>query len=152
MNQAVRFTQDAKRVECRYDYLNRRVEKTVYEGEMLVSRKRFIYCGFLQLAELDAANATETVQPVLRKTYLWDPMESTATRILAITTFDETGTYVENLFYTHDLLKNTTGLFDTQENAAPCMNTAHTAMFSGWKAIWRRIIPSVSPVNMRMMN
>lgn len=114
LNQAVRFTQDAKRVECRYDYLNRRVEKTVYEGEMLVSRKRFIYCGFLQLAELDAANATETVQPVLRKTYLWDPMESTATRILAITTFDETGTYVENLFYTHDLLKNTTGLFDTQ--------------------------------------
>ena len=81
---------------------------------MLVSRKRFIYCGFLQLAELDAANATETVQPVLRKTYLWDPMESTATRILAMTTFDETGTYVENLFYTHDLLKNTTGLFDTQ--------------------------------------
>ena len=114
LNQAVRFTQDTKRVECRYDYLNRRVEKTVYEGEMLVSRKRFIYCGFLQLAELDAANATETVQPVLRKTYLWDPMESTATRILAMTTFDETGTYVENLFYTHDLLKNTTGLFDTQ--------------------------------------
>jgi RHS repeat-associated protein len=41
-------------------------------------------------------------------------MESTATRILAMTTFDETGTYVENLFYTHDLLKNTTGLFDAQ--------------------------------------
>lgn len=114
LNQAVRFTQDAKRVECRYDYLNRRVEKAVYEGEVLVSRKRFIYRGFLQLAELDAVNATETVQPVLRKTYLWDPMESTATRILAMTTFDETGAYVENLFYTHDLLKNTTGLFDAQ--------------------------------------
>lgn len=114
LNQAVSFTQDAKRVACRYDYLNRRVEKTVYEGEVLVSRKRFIYRGFLQLAELDAVNATETVQPVLRKTYLWDPMESTATRILAMTTFDETGAYVENLFYTHDLLKNTTGLFGTQ--------------------------------------
>lgn len=114
LNQAVRFTQDAKRVECRYDYLNRRVEKAVYEGEILVSRKRFIYRGFLQLAELDAANATEMVQPVLRKTYLWDSMEPTATRILAMTLFDETGTYVENLFYTHDLLKNTTGLFDTQ--------------------------------------
>lgn len=114
LNQAVSFTQDTKRVECRYDYLNRRVEKTVYEGEVLVSRKRFIYRGFLQLAELDAFNATETVQPVLRKTYLWDPIESTATRILAMTTFDETGAYVENLFYTHDLLKNTTGLFDAQ--------------------------------------
>lgn len=114
LNQAASFTQNAKRVECRYDYLNRRVEKTVYEGEVLVSRKRFIYRGFLQLAELDAANATETVPPVLRKTYLWDPMESTATRILAMTTFDKTGAYVENLFYTHDLLKNTTGLFDAQ--------------------------------------
>lgn len=114
LNQAVSFTQDTKRVECRYDYLNRRVEKTVYEGEVLVSRKRFIYRGFLQLAELDAFNATETVQPVLRKTYLWDPIESTATRILAMTTFDETGAYMENLFYTHDLLKNTTGLFDAQ--------------------------------------
>ena len=88
LNQAVSFTQDTQRVECRYDYLNRRVEKAVYEGEVLVSRKRLIYRGILQLAELDVANATETVQPVLRKTYLWDPMESTATRILAMTTFD----------------------------------------------------------------
>ena len=110
LNQAARFIQGNRRVECRYDYLNRRIEKAVYEGEILMSKKRFIYHGYLQIAELDAA-ATESAMPVLRKTYLWDPLEPAATRILAMSLFDETGTWAENLYYTHDLLKNTTALF-----------------------------------------
>ena len=105
------FTQGNKRVECCYDYLGRRVEKSVYEGETLVARKRFLYRNYLQIAELDATDTTEEVLPGLRKTYLWDPMESSATRILAMSLFDETGTYREDLYYTHDLLKNTTALF-----------------------------------------
>ena len=111
LNQAARFIQGNRRVECRYDYLNRRIEKAVYEGEILMSKKRFIYHGYLQIAELDAAAATESAMPVLRKTYLWDPLEPAATRILAMSLFDETGTWAENLYYTHDLLKNTTALF-----------------------------------------
>lgn len=75
-----------------------------------MSKKRFIYHGYLQIAELDAA-ATESAMSVLRKTYLWDPLEPAATRILAMSLFDETGTWAENLYYTHDLLKNTTALF-----------------------------------------
>lgn len=114
LNQAIRFTQGGKRVECRYDYMGRRVEKAVYEGQTLQSRKRFLYNGYLQLAELDAMNETETAAPVLRKTYLWDPMEPLATRILASTVFDAAGDYVEDLYYTHDLLKNTTALFGAQ--------------------------------------
>ncbi len=110
LNQAVSFIQGDRRIECVYDYLNRRVEKSVYEGESLMSRKRFIYHGYLQIAELDAA-ATESAMPVLRKTYLWDPLEPAATRILAMSLFDETGTWAEDLYYTHDLLKNTTALF-----------------------------------------
>ena len=110
LNQAARFIQGNRRVECRYDYLNRRIEKAVYEGDILMSKKRFIYHGYLQIAELDAA-ATESAMPVLRKTYLWDPLEPAATRILAMSLFDETGTWAENLYYTHDLLKNTTALF-----------------------------------------
>lgn len=38
-------------------------------------------------------------------------MESLATRIFSMSLFDETGTYREDLYYTHDLLKNTTALF-----------------------------------------
>ena len=98
LNQAARFIQGNRRVECRYDYLNRRIEKAVYEGEILMSKKRFIYHGYLQIAELDAADATESAMPVLRKTYLWDPLEPVATRILAMGLFDETGTWAENLY------------------------------------------------------
>ena len=111
LNQAVSFIQGDRRIECVYDYLNRRVEKSVYEGESLMSRKRFIYHGYLQIAELDATEVLESVVPVLRKTYLWDPLEPVATRILAMGVFDETGAYVEDLYYTHDALKNTTALF-----------------------------------------
>ena len=39
LNQAVSFTQGDRRIECVYDYLNRRVEKSVYEGEALMSRR-----------------------------------------------------------------------------------------------------------------
>ena len=111
LNQAVSFIQGDRRIECVYDYLNRRVEKSVYEGESLMSRKRFIYHGYLQIAELDATEVLESAVPVLRKTYLWDPLEPVATRILAMGVFDETGAYVEDLYYTHDALKNTTALF-----------------------------------------
>ena len=48
---------------------------------------------------------------LFRSTYLWDPLEPVATRVLAMSVFDETGTYVEDLYYTHDALKNTTALF-----------------------------------------
>ena len=114
LNQAISFSKDSDRIECVYDYLNRRVEKAVYEGDTLVSRKRFIYLGYLQVAELDATGATETTAPILRKTYLWDPAESAATRILAMSVFDEAGVYQEDLYYTHDLLKSTTALFGIQ--------------------------------------
>lgn len=114
LNQATAFAQGSKRIECVYDYLNRRMEKTVYDGDSLVSRKRFIYLGYLQVAELDASNGTETDAPILRKTYLWDPMESVATHILVMSVFDEAGVYQEDLYYTHDLLKNTTALFGIQ--------------------------------------
>lgn len=83
-----------------------------------MSRKRFIYQGYLQIAELDAADASESAEPVLRKTYLWDPLEPVATRVLAMSVFDETGTYVEDLYYTHDALKNTTALFGIQGGPA----------------------------------
>ena len=78
---------------------------------VLMSKKRYLYNGYLQIAELDAMNVSETVAPILRKTYLWDPLEPIATRVLAMSVYDETGTYVEDLYFTHDALKNTTALF-----------------------------------------
>ena len=113
-NQAIEFVQGEMRIECLYDYLHRRVEKSVYNGENLVSRKRFIYKDYLQIAELDAANADETVLPILKKTYLWDPVETTATRILAMRNYDGMGSNPENLYFTHDRMKNAIALFGSK--------------------------------------
>ena len=82
-------------------------------------QKRFIYGEYLQIVELNAADAPESADPVLRKTYQWGPLEPVATRILAMSVFDETGIYVEDLYYTHDALKNTTALFGIK--AAPSL-------------------------------
>ena len=98
-------------VTCSYDSMGRRCEKKVEENGTVLSHKLYLYRGYLQIAELDATNADESTPPVLRKTYLWDPFEPVATRVLAMTCFDEMGNYAEDLYYTHDALKNTTALF-----------------------------------------
>lgn len=114
LNQAIRFTQGTKRIECLYDYMGRRVEKSVYEGESLQTKKRFLYKGYLQIADLDATNETETAPPILRNLYLWDPAEPAATRVLAMRHFDETRSNPEDMYFTHDNLKNTIALFGIQ--------------------------------------
>lgn len=114
LNQAIRFTQGTKRIECLYDYMGRRVEKNVYEGESLQTKKRFLYKGYLQIAELDATNETETAPPILRNLYLWDPAEPAASRVLAMRHFDETRSNPEDMYFTHDNLKNTIALFGIQ--------------------------------------
>ena len=67
--------------------------------------------------------------------------------------FDETGTWAEDLYCTHDLLKNTTALFGASErDAASCTNTARMGIFSGWKGMPQRTIRSGSPANTLMTN
>ncbi|MCM0686864.1 RHS repeat domain-containing protein, partial [Akkermansia massiliensis] len=47
--------------------------------------------------------------------YLWDPTEPTATRILMMTCWQENGMKVkEHLYFMHDVLKNVTSIFDGQ--------------------------------------
>ena len=54
--------------------------------------------------------------PVLEKSYLWDPTEPTATRILMMTCWKENGMAAgEHLCFTHDALKNVTSIFDEQQ-------------------------------------
>lgn len=112
-NRPVRFenAESNTSVTCSYDSMGRRYEKKVEENGTVLSHKLYLYRGYLPIAELDATNADESTSAVLRKTYLWDPSEPVATRVLAMTCFDEAGNYVEDLYYTHDALKNTTALF-----------------------------------------
>ena len=54
--------------------------------------------------------------PVLEKSYLWNPAEAAATRILMMTCWKENGMADgEHLFFTHDALKNVTSIFDERQ-------------------------------------
>ncbi|WP_218824869.1 hypothetical protein [Akkermansia muciniphila] len=51
-------------------------------------------------------------KPVLVRSYLWDPSEPQATRVLAMTRWEANGTQVkEHLYCMHDAMKNVTSLF-----------------------------------------
>ena len=73
----------------------------------MTKRQRYIYNEYVQIAEIDATNEDT---PQVAKTYLWDPSEPVATRILHMTVWNN-GTETESLYYTHDLQKNVTALF-----------------------------------------
>ncbi len=89
---------------------------------------------------------------VLRKTYLWDPLEPAATRILAMGLFDETGTCAEDL-YSRTTCRKTPRRFSASEwAAAPCTNTTRMGIFSGWKGMPQRTIRSGFPANTLMTN
>ena len=99
-------------VTCGYDYQGRRFEKKVVINGTVSSHSRFLYRDYLQVAELDLTHP----EPLLVKSYLWDPTDPTATRILMMTCWQENGMKVkEHLYFMHDALKNVTSIFDGQQ-------------------------------------
>jgi len=108
------FTQEDGRtvITCSYDYRGRRFEKKVSVNGAVSSHCRFLYRDYLQVAELDLRHP----EPVLVKSYLWDPTEPEATRVLMMTCWQENGMKVkEHLCFMHDALKNVTSIFDGQQ-------------------------------------
>ena len=99
-------------ITCGYDYRGRRFEKKVTVNGAVSSHSRFLYRDYLQVAELDLTHP----EPLLVKSYLWDPTDPTATRILMMTCWQENGMKVkEHLYFMHDVLKNVTSIFDGQQ-------------------------------------
>ncbi|HCL32122.1 MAG TPA: hypothetical protein DHW50_00500, partial [Akkermansia sp.] len=99
-------------ITCGYDYRGRRFEKKVVINGAVSSHSRFLYRDYLQVAELDLMQP----EPMLIKSYLLDPTEPTATRILMMTCWQENGIKVkEHLYFMHDALKNVTSIFDGQQ-------------------------------------
>ena len=99
-------------VACGYDSQGRRFEKKVVVNGTVVSHAYYLYRGYLQVAELNLMHP----QPLLEKSYLWDPTEPAATRILMMTCWKENGGEVkEHLCFMHDSLKNVTSIFDGQQ-------------------------------------
>ncbi|WP_354833796.1 RHS repeat-associated core domain-containing protein [Akkermansia muciniphila] len=99
-------------ITCGYDFRGRRFEKKVSVNEAVSSHSWFLYRSYLQVAELDLRHP----EPVLVKSYLWDPTEPMATRILMMTCWQENEMKVkEHFYFMHDALKNVTCIFDGQQ-------------------------------------
>ncbi len=95
-NRPVSFTNSASNtvVECTYDSMGRRATKKVITNGSVTSYLRFIYRGYLQIAAIDAISGT------FQWFLVWDPIQSIATRPLAIR---KDGTWYA---YGWDLTKN----------------------------------------------
>ena len=109
-NRSVKFESEdgGTTVECAYDSMGRRFEKKVTVGGTTGFHARYLYRDYLQVAECDLTGET----PKLVRSYLWDPSEPEATRVLAMTRWEANGTQVkEHLYCMHDAMKNVTSLF-----------------------------------------
>ena len=99
-------------VTCGYDYRGRRFEKKTTVNGAVSGHSWFLYRDYLQVAELDLRHP----EPVLVKSYLWDPTEPEATRILMMTCWKgNTPQHNEHLYFMHDAMKNVTSIFDSQQ-------------------------------------
>ncbi|WP_412256039.1 RHS repeat-associated core domain-containing protein [Akkermansia sp.] len=108
------FTQEdaSTVVTCSYDYEGRRFSKKITVNGSTASHSWYLYRGYLQVAELDLMYPSSE----LVKSYLWDPTESTASRILMMTNWKDNGTgRKEHFCFMHDALKNVTSIFDEQQ-------------------------------------
>ena len=96
-------------ITCSYDYQGRRFEKKVAVNRTIISHTYYLYRDYLQIAELDLMRP----EPVLGKSFLWDPTEPTAARVLVMTLRKEnTMDAEEHLYFMHDMLKNVTSISD----------------------------------------
>ena len=109
-NRPVKFESEdgGTTVECAYDSMGRRFEKKVTVGGTTNFHARYLYRDYLQVAECDLTGET----PVVVRSYLWDPSEPEATRVLSMTRWEANGTQEkEHLYCMHDAMKNVTSLF-----------------------------------------
>ena len=81
--------------------------KKVTQNGTVTSHERYLYRGYLQIAALDMLNSRNML-----RTLLWDPLEPTATRPLALA--QDASLYC----YGMDFNKNVTEVFDAQGNVA----------------------------------
>lgn len=99
------------RVFCEYDCMGRRWEKKVVVNGEVKYHARYVYRDYLQIAEIDMTRQ----QPGVVKTYVWDPTETEDTRILSMCLYGSGASSPAHFYYTHDLSKNVTALFNEEK-------------------------------------
>ena len=102
-NRPVKFESEDRgtTVECAYNSMGRSFEKKVTVGGTTGFHARYLYRDYLQVAECDLTGET----PVVVRSYIWDPSEPEATRVLSMTRWEANGTQEkEHLYCMHDEL------------------------------------------------
>ena len=106
-NRMVQAVNGNTKLQFVYDYMGRRVEKKVFDGDTVVSHKRFVYDDYKQVEELDALNSNSVL-----KRYSWQPEAVGLDVPLSMT---DVAT-AKNYAYTLDANKNVSDLTDAQGN------------------------------------
>ena len=102
-NRPVKFESEdgGTTVECAYNSMGRSFEKKVTVGGTTGFHARYLYRDYLQVAECDLTGET----PEVVRSYIWDPSEPEATRVLSMTRWEANGTQEkEHLYCMHDEL------------------------------------------------
>ena len=79
------------RLTFKYDYLGRRVERSVYSGGALVSKTHYVYDGFRCVEELDGLDGNAVV-----RRHAWQPTDVGPDVILATTNADGTSYFLHD--------------------------------------------------------
>jgi RHS repeat-associated protein len=97
-NRLVRAEKDDTVIENVYDYMSRRVEKTVTVDDEVTRQIRFVYDGYQLIQELDALNDNALI-----RSYVWN-----SEKLASVT--DHTGEALVTYYYLHDTNKNVSEL------------------------------------------
>ena len=106
-NRMVQAVNGNTKLQFAYDYMGRRIEKKVFDGDTVVSYKRFVYDNYKQVEELDALNSNSVL-----KRYSWQPEAVGLNVPLSMTDV----AMAKNYAYTLDANKNVSDLTDAQGN------------------------------------
>ena len=106
-NRMVQAVNGNTKLQFAYDYMGRRIEKKVFDGDTVVSHKRFVYDNYKQVEELDALNSNSVL-----KRYSWQPEAVGLDVPLSMTDV----VTAKNYAYTLDANKNVSDLTDAQGN------------------------------------
>ena len=101
-NRLIKAEKGTAKLEFAYDYMGRRIEKKVYNGNTLTGHIRFVYDGYKLIEELNGMNNNT----VLRR-YVWQPVMLDS----PLTVFDAVAN--KTYFYHADANKNVTDLTDS---------------------------------------
>ena len=102
-NRMIQTIKGNVKLQFTYDYMGRRVEKKVFDGEILTKHSRFVYDGYKLVEELDAQNANATLRQ-----YIWQPVQLGIDMLLQSIDTRAAITY----FYTSDANKNVSDILD----------------------------------------